>query len=67
MTQSHLGGMGAWQVQSGSRWSSLLRDVSRQGLKVSKDGDPTVASQFPASHIPSQSQCLKVNAKVLGK
>lgn len=59
------GGMGAQQVQSRSRWSSLRRDVSSQGLKISGDGDPPVLSQFPASDTPSQTQSLKENDKDL--
>lgn len=66
-TRSHVCGMGAWQVQNRSRWSSLLRDVSSLSLKSSSNGDPTVLSQLPASHIPSQSQRLKVNAEILRK
>lgn len=61
-TQSSAGGMGVGQVWSRSRWKRFLRNVSSQGLQISKDGNPTAPSQ-----LPSQSHCLKPNAKDLRK
>lgn len=48
--QSCAGGIGVGQVQSRSRWKDLLRDVPRQGLQISKDGNPTAPSQLPSQN-----------------